>query len=82
MNILKYVVNRKKIPIVFSSDITHSDVTTDAISAGFLIVKFDVNVHKYRVNCFGESTSLNIQKAEGDESLIENFLNNKFQTVL
>jgi hypothetical protein len=82
MNILKYVVNRKKIPIVFSTDIKHSDVMKDAISAGFLIVKFDSNHSKYIVNCFGESTSLNIKKADEDEFLIENFLNTKFHTVL
>lgn len=82
MNILKYVVTHKKIPIVFSSDITHSDVLKDAISAGFLIVKFDVNESKFKVVCFGESTSLNLKKAEDDKILIENFLNNKFQTVL
>ncbi|WP_396185611.1 hypothetical protein [Flavobacterium sp.] len=82
MNVLKYVVSEKKIPIIFSKEITHSDVMSDAISAGFLIVKFDVNIPRYIVKCFGESTSLNIKIADEDEYLIENYLNNKFHTVL
>jgi hypothetical protein len=82
MNILKYVVSEKKIPIIFSKEITHSDVMSDAISAGFLIVKFDVNIPKFIVKCFGESSSLNIKIDDADEYLIENYLNNKFHTVL
>lgn len=82
MNILKYVVSEKKIPIIFSKEITHSDVMSDAISAGFLIVKFDRNYKKFIVKCFGESSSLNIKIADEDENLIENYLNNKFYAVL
>ncbi len=82
MNILKYVVNEKKIPIIFSKEILHSDVMSDAISAGFLIVKFDINYKKFIVKCFGESSSLNIKIADEDENLIENYLNNKFYAVL
>lgn len=82
MNILKYVVNDKKIPIIFSKDITHSEVMSDAISAGFLIVKFDINPQKFVVKCFGESSSLNIKIDDGDKCLIENYLNNKFFALL
>lgn len=82
MNILKYVVGHNKIPILFSKDILHSDVMKDAISAGFLIVKFDSINSKYSVNCFGESTSLNIKSDDGDQYLIENYLNNKFHSVI
>jgi hypothetical protein len=81
MNILKYVVNEKKIPIIFSKDITHCDVMSDAISAGFLIVKFDINPQKFVVKCFGESSSLNIKIADEDETLIENYLNNQFYSL-
>jgi hypothetical protein len=81
MNILKYVVSEKKIPVIFSKEITHSDVMSDAISAGFLIVKFDVNYRKFIVKCFGESTSLNIKISDGDENLIENYLNNNFYAI-
>jgi hypothetical protein len=82
MNILKYVVSKKKIPVIFSKEITHSDVMADAISAGFLVVKFDVNYKKFIVKCFGESSSLNLKNGDEDEYLIENFLNSKFHTVL
>ena len=82
MNILKYVVNNKKIPVIFSKEITHSDVMSDAISAGFLIVKLDKSTPRFKVKCFGESSSLNIKPAEEDEYLIENFLNNKFHSLL
>lgn len=81
MNILKYVINYKKIPILFSNEIMHIDIMPDAVSAGFLIVKFDINQLRYIVKCFGKSSSLNIEIADGDECLIENYLNNKFCTV-
>lgn len=82
MNILKYCVNNKKIPIIFSIDIIHSDVMADAISAGFLIIKLDKNTSQFSVKCFGESVSLQIQIAEDDEEIIENYLNNKFHSSL
>ena len=80
MNILKYCVNGKKIPIIFSNDIIHCDVMPDALSAGFLIVKFDINQSKFIVKCFGESVSLKIKIADDDEELIENYLNNRFHS--
>jgi hypothetical protein len=80
MNILKYCVNGKKIPIIFSNEIIHRDVMPNAISAGFLIVKFDTNTSKFTAKCFGESVSLKIKIAEDDEELIENYLNNKFHS--
>lgn len=81
-NILKYCVSSKKTPIIFSNDIMHCDVMPDAISGGFLIVKFDLNTLKFSVKCFGESTSLNITIAENDKELLENYLNNKFHSRL
>ena len=80
MNILKYCVNSKKIPIIFSKDIIHSDVMPDAISAGFLIMEFDTQTSKFIVKCFGESVSLKIKIAENDKELIENYLNNRFHS--
>jgi hypothetical protein len=80
MNILKYCVNGKKTPIIFSYDIIHCDVMPDAISAGFLIVKFDLIRSKFSVKCFGESSSLKIKTADYDEELIENYLNNEFHS--
>lgn len=81
MKILKYIINEKKIPILFSTEITHCDVLSKALSAGFLIVKFDTNYNKFLVKCYGESSSLNIKTSNEDESLIENYLNNQFYTV-
>ena len=81
MKILKYIINEKKIPILFSTEITHCDVLSKAISAGFLIVKFDPNYNKFLVKCYGESSSLKIKTSNEDESLIENYLNNQFYTV-
>ena len=82
MNVLKYVIDKKNIPIIFSKKITHSDIMLDAISAGFLIVKFDINSRKFIVKCFGESTSLNIKIANEDQYLLENYLNNEFMLLL
>lgn len=81
MKILKYIINEQKIPIIFSKNITHNEVLSSGISAGFLILNFDPNYKKFQVKCYGESTSLNIKKLNDDEALIENFLNNQFYTV-
>lgn len=81
MKILKYIINEKKIPLIFSPDITHSDVILKAHSAGFLILRFDLQHNKFSVKCYGESTSLNIKNAKEDETLIADFLNNQFYTI-
>ena len=81
INILKYVISHNKIPVIFSKEFTHSDIMSDAISAGFLIVKFDIDYKKFIVKCFGESSSLNIKKGDEDELIIENYLNNKFYAI-
>jgi hypothetical protein len=81
-NILKYCVNGKKIPIIFSSDIIHCDVMPDAISAGFIIMKFDIHTSKFLVRCFGESVSLKINIGEDDKELLEDYLNNKFHSCV
>ena len=80
MYILKYCINDRKTPIIFSSDLMHHDVMPHAISAGFLIIKFDVNTSKFFVKCFGGSDSLKIKMAEDDKELTEHFLNNKFHS--
>lgn len=81
MTILKYVINEQEIPILFSSDIPHNTVSTTAVSAGFLIIKFDLNDARFSVRCFGESTSLNIKTAPNDKQIIEDFLNNTFYSL-
>jgi len=78
MKILKYIINEKKIPIIFNTEIMHSDVMLNAISAGFLILRFDTQHGKFLATCYGESSSLKINKSIEDETLIEHFLNNQF----
>ncbi len=81
MKILKYIINEQKIPIIFSTTITHNEILSSGLSAGFLILNFDLNHKKFKVKCYGESTSLNMTKSNEDETLIENFLNNQFYTI-
>ncbi len=78
MKVLKYIVNEEKKPIIFSTDIIHSEILTKGLSAGFLILKYDLIYNKFIVTCYGESSSLKIKKGENDESLIEDFLNNQY----
>jgi hypothetical protein len=77
MYILKYVIGGNQIPIIFSKEITHSEVLQDVISAGFLFVKFDTAEKKFIVKCFGESSSLKLKPANEDKNIIENYLNTK-----
>jgi hypothetical protein len=74
--VLKYVINQNDIPILFSTDILHSDILQEAKSAGFLSVKFVGKKRKYVVKCFGESTSLNLKSdVKHDEVIIEKLFN-------
>ncbi|OYX86372.1 MAG: hypothetical protein B7Y83_01600 [Flavobacteriales bacterium 32-34-25] len=56
LKILKYIINEQKIPIIFSTTITHNEVLSSGLSAGFLILNFDLNYKKFQVKCYGEST--------------------------
>lgn len=80
MNILKCIVNKKKRSIIFSKEITHSDVIYNATSTGFLMVKFYINYKKIIVKYFVESSFLNIKIAVEDENLIE-YLNSMFYAI-
>lgn len=81
MKILKYIINEKKIPIIFSPKILHNEVLQQGESAGFLILRLDKKQQQFSVKCYGESSTLNIAKAAEDESLIEDYLNNEFVTL-
>ncbi|TRX15969.1 hypothetical protein [Flavobacterium franklandianum] len=81
MKILKYIITENKTPVIFSKSITHNEVLSTGISAGFLILKLDLNCKKFLVTCYGESSSLKIKKADDDEFIIEKFLNNEFCTL-
>lgn len=80
MKILKYIIGETNIPIIFSNEIIHNTVAQKANSAGFLIVKYDKILNKFIAKCYGESSSLNIKSANGDQLIIENYLNNQFFT--
>lgn len=81
MKILKYVIDNKNTPIIFSTDLIHNSIVKNANSAGFLIVEFDKAVNKFIAHCYGESSSLNISSKKDDKFLIENYLNNHFFSI-
>jgi isocitrate dehydrogenase len=78
MKILKYIITDKKEPVIFSSNIQHDAILKTCISAGFLIVKYDVVNDKFIAKCFGESDSLNLKSETKDILVIENYLNDSF----
>ncbi len=74
--ILKYIIGVDKKAVVFSREIQHSELGYVAISAGFSIINYDSNHRKFRVKCYGESTSLHVvSNPTIDEKIIESFLN-------
>lgn len=76
MKKLKYIINDRNIPVLFSEEIVHNEVLQKAKSAGFLMIKFDSLKNRFVAKCFGESTSLNIMaNVIEDKKIIENFLN-------
>ncbi|MDD2821704.1 MAG: hypothetical protein PHW29_10620 [Flavobacterium sp.] len=78
MKILKYIITDKKIPIIFSRDITHNEILLSGISAGFLILRYNFIDNQFSVKCYGESTSLNLKMDREDQSIIRHYLNNQF----
>lgn len=80
MNVLKYVIDEKNIPIIFSKEKIHNTVVQKANSGGFLIIKYNKILNKFSAICFGESTSLKVKSSYEDKILIENYLNNHFLT--
>ncbi len=78
MNILKYIINEEKIPVIFSAKLLHQEILQRGISAGFLILNYDIDTNLFGVKCFGESTSMNLRVADQDEQIISDFLNKQF----
>src|SRR4051812_23564454 len=72
LQIGKYVIVRNQ-PILFPPGVAHSDVVSDAQSAGFFILRFSGDI--VEVQCWGESIGLNI-KSNGvaDARLITDFM--------
>lgn len=77
MSVLKYIINVKNEPILFSRYILHNTINQEAKSAGFMILNYDSLANLFVVKCFGESTTLMLKSnPQIDEKLIESFLNN------
>lgn len=81
MNILKYIINKEKIPVIFSAKMIHNEVLQEGLSAGFLILYFKKTENLFLAKCYGESSSLNLKKSMEDEKIIEDFLNHQFLTI-
>jgi hypothetical protein len=81
MNILKYIINEDKIPVIFSEKINHDAILQNGIAAGFLILNYDVDANLFFVKCFGESTTMNLKASENDEFIISDYLNKQFYTL-
>lgn len=79
MNIVKYIINDKNIPILFSKSFFHNEVLNNGKSAGFAIINQDSATSRFKVRCFGESTTLNIKADPNeDKQIIESYLNEAF----
>lgn len=76
--IIKYIINENKTPVFFGCDILHTDVMSECPKlSGFLIVKYNAEVNKFVVKCFGNSTDLQTKSnLKINEKIIEDFLNN------
>ncbi len=81
MNILKYIINEDKVPVIFSAKMMHQDILQKGISAGFLILNYDLDANVFVVKCFGESTSMNLKVSAGDEIVISEYLNKRFYNL-
>ncbi|MEY4011054.1 MAG: hypothetical protein RIT22_178 [Bacteroidota bacterium] len=81
MNILKYIINEDKIPVIFSAKMVHQEILQKGISAGFLILNYDVDANVFVVKCFGESTSMNLKMSSEDDTIISEYLNKQFYNL-
>ena len=72
LRIGKYVIVRNH-PILFPVELAHSDVVSDAQSAGFFILR--LTGQGADVFCWGESISLNLKSNEtADAGIIREFV--------
>lgn len=80
MKIVKYIIKKDGTPILFNTNVMHSDVIELVISAGFVIVNYDMDRSQFNAKCYGKSSSLKIGSKESDFLLIEKLLNNKLDS--
>lgn len=81
MNILKYIITVDQIPVIFSATFRHNEILNKGVSAGYLILNYDVDTNIFVIKCFGESTSLELKVAQSDERLITEYLNKQFYNL-
>lgn len=83
LKVLKYVVDMTNTPILFNPNKLHNSVRDEAISAGYLYLRYNQNSGNcFVVGCFGESTTLNVKSNPIlDKKLIEEYIKNTSQNV-
>ena len=70
---MKYIITKTGCPILFGQAQQHSEFKHfNPTSAGFCNISFDDH---YKVQCYGESTSLNLASSQNDSIKIEVMLN-------
>ncbi len=75
MKLLKYVINDSSLPILFCMSISHSKIITNVVSAGYVIIDFDISKQFFLVKVYGASSSLRISSRLMDDEIIEKHLN-------
>ena len=51
MNILKYIINEDKTPIIFFFFLLHHDIIQTGMAAGYVIFNYDVEANLFLVKC-------------------------------
>ena len=75
MRIVKYVINELGLPILFETNIIHSEMISNVVSAGFAVVDYDALTDQFKVKCYGGSESLRVHSERNDCLVIQNYLN-------
>jgi hypothetical protein len=75
MKIVEYIINDLGVHTLFKTDILHSDMATNAFSAGYAIISYDLVKDTFGVKCYGESESLKINTNRNNCLIIQNYLN-------
>jgi hypothetical protein len=75
LKILKYVINDDNLPILFCKSFSHSAIITNVVSAGYVIIDFDISKQFFLVKVYGASSSLGISSRLKDDEIIEKHLN-------
>lgn len=78
MNILKYIINEENIPIIYSEKSSHQEILQKGITAGYLILNYEVESNLFFVKCFGQSTTMNLASSDQDEAILTAYLNSQF----